>query len=260
MRQKLVNCISTIDELTVSEYNRLGVGVEIQDFTEPNFSPEDIKDLVCRYQSIFKDLHQVKSLHGPFLDLKPSSPDPWVRAVSQNRYLAALAIAAELEMDFVIFHSQINPQLNEPYLSQLNNEQSRAAWLDMLEKSSAFKGTIVLENVFESTPAMLKDLVETIGLPNIKINLDVGHSKLGTATLEDWISELQDHIAYIHLHSNNGIYDQHLKPADTEIESLFDLLEKYQLDPVIALEYRVDNLTEEIPIYRDLASGITCPV
>jgi len=93
---------------------------------------------------------------------------------------------------------------------------------------------------------MLKALIETIDLPHIKINLDIGHSKLGTAPLEDWIRELKDHIAYIHLHSNNGIHDQHVKAPPGEIDTLYQLLDQYAINPAIALEYPIQDLDEEI--------------
>ncbi|NCC76891.1 MAG: sugar phosphate isomerase/epimerase, partial [Clostridia bacterium] len=201
MRRNILNCISTIDELDVAAYNQLGLGVEIQDFTEPNLSATEIEDLVRRYKSLFQNLQQPKSLHGPFLDLRPSSPDPMIRVISQQRYIKALQIATELQADFIVFHSQINPQLNEPFLSDLNNLQSRDAWQEIIAQVPDFGGTIVIENVFEITPAMLKALLEAIALPNIKVNLDIGHSKLGTAPLAEWIRELKDYIAYIHLHS-----------------------------------------------------------
>jgi sugar phosphate isomerase/epimerase len=246
MRRTILNCISTIDELDVAAYNRLGVGVEIQDFTEPNLSEPEIKDLVLRYKRLFRDLEQPKALHGPFLDLKPSSPDPMIRTISQNRYLKALQIATDLEADYIVFHSQINPQLTEPFLSNLNNRQSRDAWHEIIGQVPDYCGTVVIENVFESTPAMLRALIETISLPNIKVNLDIGHSKLSTASLEDWIRELQDHIAYIHLHSNNGIHDQHVKAPQGEIDYLYRLLDRYAINPVLALEYPIQDLDEEI--------------
>ena len=246
MRRNILNCISTIDELDVSAYNRLGLGVEIQDFTEPNLSEAEIEGLVLRYKCLFRDLKQPKSLHGPFLDLKPSSPDPMIRSISQQRYRKALQIATDLEADFIVFHSQINPQLNEPFLSDLNNRQSRDAWLEIIGHVPDFRGKIVIENVFERTPAMLKALIETIAVPTIQVNLDIGHSKLGPAPLEDWIRELKDHIAYIHLHSNNGIHDQHIKAPKEEIETLYRLLDRYDIHPAIALEYPVLDLEEEI--------------
>jgi sugar phosphate isomerase/epimerase len=250
MKRKILNCISTIDEISIEDYARLGIGVEIQDFTEPNFSDEEIGQLVRRYKDLFKGVRLQKSMHGPFLDLKPSSPDLRIRAISQKRYLKALEIAAELDMDYIVFHSQIDPNLNEPNLARLNNSQSRDAWADLVRSASNFQGTIVIENVFEKTPAMLKALIETIDQPRVKINLDVGHCLLGQATLEDWISALRDHIAYIHLHTNNGIHDQHQKVTIKEFQQLDQLLERYQLDPAIALEYPVTDLEQEVLALR----------
>ena len=246
MNRKILNCISTIDEFIIGEYNNVEIGVEIQDFTEPNLTDDEINDLVDKYKSIFKDFKYIKSIHGPFLDLKPSSPDAEIRRVSQMRYLKVLNIAIELDVDYIIFHSQINPDLNEPSLRKLNNRQSKEFWVDILKELKDFKGTILIENIFEKDPEMLKELIEAIDLPNIKINLDVGHCRLSNASLETWIKELKDHIAYIHLHSNNGIYDQHLQPSQEEIRTLYKLLDKYNLDPVIALEYKVDNLENEL--------------
>jgi len=98
---------------------------------------------------------------------------------------------------------------------------------------------------------MLRELIETIDLPNIKVNLDVGHAKLGKVPLEDWIKELKEHIFYMHIHSNDGIYDTHERPREEEIEHLYYLLDKYSINPVISLEYKVDDLKEEITRYRN---------
>ena len=246
MTRRLLNCISTIAEFDRAEYDRLDIGVEIQDFTEPNLTAEEVADRVQQYKHAFKDFRQPKALHGPFLDLKPSSPDPQIKSISQTKYQKTLDIAAELGMDYVIFHSQINPHLNEPSLAQLNDRQSRDAWLEMTQQARAFQGIIVIENVFEKSPALLKSQIETIGQAQIKVNLDVGHCKLGEAALEAWIGALQDHIAYIHLHSNNGIHDQHVRAPRQEIEQLYLLLDRYQIHPVIALEYRIDDLANEV--------------
>ena len=97
---------------------------------------------------------------------------------------------------------------------------------------------------------MLKELIEIINLPNIKINLDIGHAKLGKVLLEEWIKELRDYIEYIHIHSNDGLYDDHKSPTQEEIEKLYYLLDKYCLDPVLSLEYKIDNICEEIRRYR----------
>jgi len=83
MNRRIVNCISTIKELDVEELNRSGCGVELQDFVEPNLSKEDVEMLIDGYKNRLAQVKGIKSLHGPFLDLKPASPDKEIRRVSQ---------------------------------------------------------------------------------------------------------------------------------------------------------------------------------
>ena len=97
---------------------------------------------------------------------------------------------------------------------------------------------------------MLKRHIEAIDRENIKVNLDLGHAKLSHASLEEWIRELKDHIEYIHVHSNNAIYDQHKSMTKEEVLNLYNLLEKYNINPVLSLEYKVEDLEKEIYKYR----------
>lgn len=235
-----------MDDLDVEELNRMNIGIEIQDFTEPNLSPEEKAETIGFYKEKLKSFTGIKSLHGPFLDLKPASPDKRIRELSFQIYLETIRIAKELEMDYLIFHSQINPYINEATMKKLNNKQSKEAWLKLLKEIPEYKGTILIENIFEETPEMLRELIETIDLPNIRINLDIGHAKLGTASLEEWISELKDYIAYIHVHSNDGVNDLHNAPTVEEINQLYEILDKYAINPILSLEYKAENLEEEI--------------
>lgn len=250
MNRDILKCINTINEFNKQECDKMNVGVEIQDFTEPNLTDLEIADLIKRYSELFNDFKHTKSLHGPFLDLKPSSPDKDIRRVSYNKYLRTLKIATLLEVDYVIFHSQINPNLKEPKLMELNNLQAREFWHSIVEEASEYKGIILIENIFEESPEMIKDLIETIDLPNVRINFDIGHARLGTVTLEKWIKELKGYLAYIHLHSNDRVYDLHRIPSDIEVMALNNLLDKYELDPVIALEYKSDDISRELELLR----------
>lgn len=251
MEKRILKTISTIDTFNIEEFIKLNIGVEIQDFTEPNLSSDEINRIINGYKEKLKDFNNIKSMHGPFLDLKPSSPDILIREVSYNRYLDTIKIAKKLDMDYLIFHSQINPYLNHPSHKTLNNIQNKEFWVKILGEVLDYKGTILLENIFEEEPSMLKELIETINLPNIKINLDIGHAKLGKASLEEWIKELKDNIYYIHIHSNDGLYDGHQSPTKDEIDELYSLLDKYDLNPALSLEYKTDSLKQEIERYRN---------
>ncbi len=251
MKRNILKAISTIEEFNIKDYIDLNIGIEIQDFTESNLSDDEIREIVEGYKKLLSDFKNIKSLHGPFLDLKPASPDEEIRKVSYNKYLRTINIAKELEMDYIIFHSQINPFLNEPFIKDLNNRQSKDFWQKILSESKDFKGTILIENIFEESPQMLKEYIHTLNMENIKINLDIGHARLGKVPLEQWISELKDNIAYIHLHWNNGQYDQHTEPANEDIEYIKSLLNKYNINPVISLEYKVSDLKASVDLIRN---------
>lgn len=244
----MVKCISYIEKLDIDEIKRLDIGIEIQDFTEPNLKEREIKSIIESYKIAFQNFKGIKSMHGPFLDLKPASPDLLIREVSYRRYLNTINIAKELELDYIVFHSQINPYINEPYLRQLNNNQAKEFWDKVLNETD-YKGIILIENIFEETPEMLKEYIQTINKPNIKINLDIGHANLGKVKLEDWISELKEYIEYMHIHSNDSLYDKHNRLSKEEIDHLYNLLKKYKLNPVLSLEYNVENLREEVKRY-----------
>ena len=222
-----MKCARTIDDFNIDLYNKLEIGVEIQDFTEPNLTQKESIKLIDRYKKLFKNFTGLKALHGPFLDLKPASPDPLIRQASRKRYLDTLYTGSQLDIDYIVFHSQINPYLNHPDIISLNNRQTRDFWHSTLEEVKHFKGIILLENIFEEEPYNLRKHIESIAMDNVKINLDIGHAKLGKVSLETWIKELKDHIGYMHIHSNDGKYDSHKRMTGEEIDNLYEILDKY---------------------------------
>lgn len=250
MKRKIVNCISTKEELNLYDYKQLDIGLEIQDFVEPNLSKKERKLTIETYKGFFKGFNNIKGLHGPFLDLKPASPDKDIRRLSQEKYFKTLEIANELEIDYVIFHSQMNPLLNEPEIMELNYSQN-GDFFNFLMRETPYKGIVLIENIFEKDPNHMLRLINKIESDRVKINLDIGHAKLTGFNIEEWIKELKDYIAYIHFHSNNGLYDQHNRPKDEEITELYNLLDKYEINPVISLEYKKVDLKEEIKRFKE---------
>ncbi|SHH84762.1 sugar phosphate isomerase/epimerase family protein [Sporanaerobacter acetigenes] len=240
MKNKILKCISTIDYFDKDFYNAIDIGVEIQDFTEPSLLDSGWKETVEKYKESLQDFSNTLSIHGPFLDLKPISPDRTIKEASINRYITTLNIGEKLNADYIVFHSQINPWINDPILKSLNNNLNRKFWVEILEKVEDFKGTILIENVFEDDPVLLKELIDTIDLPNIKVCLDIGHAKLRD-DIEYWINVLKENIEYIHLHWNRGVYDEHLKPSCANFLYVKELLKKYEISPYIALEYDLCN-------------------
>lgn len=248
MSYRILNCISTHESLNVEEANRLDYGIELQDFVEPNLSFEEKKRLISIYSRDLSLLKGPKAMHGPFLDLKPSSPDMLIREASRRRYSETLDIAAFLKVDYVIFHSQINPYLNLPSLMKLNAKQAAEYWQEVLMLTN-YEGIILLENIFEETPDMLAELLEEISDKRIRVNLDIGHLRLGKASLDEWVSSLAGWISYIHVHGNDGKFDVHQAPTNEDIDELMTAISRYGIEPALALEYNVRDMESELKRY-----------
>lgn len=252
---KLTNCIAYIDYLDPDDYRSSNLGIEIQDFTQPELLDGDYRERLGDYKEKLKDFTGSISIHGPFLDLKPASPDLEIRRVSIDKYRKALELAGELGADHIVFHSQINPWINEPSMRRLNNEMQRDFWHEILDQVD-YEGTILLENVFEDDPLLIKELVETIDRPNVRICLDIGHSKLACKSgLKYWIYELREYIDYVHLHWNEGRYDSHDRPSDEALAYIFGVFKEFNLDPRFAMEYQVDRIDREESRLKILYKG-----
>lgn len=252
---KLMNCIGYIDYLDINDFKDLDVGIEIQDFTQPELLDGDYMGRVEDYKEKLQGFDKPISIHGPFLDLKPFSPDLEIRRVSIEKYKKALIVARELKAEYIVFHSQINPWINEPSMRKLNNEMQRDFWNHILDEVD-FEGTIIIENVFEDDPVLIKELIEIIDKPNIRICLDIGHSKLGCRSgLKYWIYELREYIEYVHLHWNEGKYDTHDYPTDENLKYVFDVFKEFNIEPKYAMEYEVNDLEKEVNRLKILYYG-----
>ncbi len=247
--REIIKNVKYIEKFDIDIINKLNIGIEIQDFTEPNLTDEDKKILIKTYKESLKGFENTIALHGPFLDLKPASPDNLIREVSQKKYIETLEYAKELKAEYVIFHSQINPRINKDSLNELINSQTKDAF-EYILKESGYKGYIVIENIFEYEPILLLNLVKFIDNEQIGINLDVGHTRLTDCDLEKWISEMKDYIKYMHIHTNNRVYDTHSIPSQKEVDEIYNLLDKYEINPKICLEYEVDDLENEVKKYK----------
>lgn len=248
--KKLIKRVRTIDEFDVELFNKLGIGVEIQDFTEPNFTGQEIKEIVDGYKEKFKGFSNLKSLHGPFLDLKPASPDLEIRRASIEKYDRTMEIAKVLDLDYVIFHSQVNPQLNDSIIIEYNTRENKKFFSDFMKRHKDFKGRILIENIFEENPRDFLHFFQGIEVENMGIILDIGHSNLTNYSLDEWIETLTTKIEYMHIHQNDGKTDQHQAISKENVGILYRILDRQAISPVLALEYNTNDLELEINKFR----------
>ena len=69
---------------------------------------------------------------------------------------------------------------------------------------------IVLENVLETTPDLIVDIVEGVNDPRLRMCFDVGHiNAYSYVPILDWLETCAPWIGHIHINNNDGREDQH---------------------------------------------------
>ena len=91
---------------------------------------------------------------------------------------------------------------------------------------------IVLENVLETDPQWLLDIVKGVDDDRLKICLDIGHvNAYSKIPVEEWLELYAPYISHFHIHNNDGSRDQHQALPDGSIAMRDFLLRAQELCP-----------------------------
>lgn len=151
------------------------------------------------------------TVHMPFGDLVPGSPDPKVAALALERLGQAGRWGLKLGAMQAVMHLGYDQRLHQPaedYAARL------AQTMAPLARELAQGGCrLALENTFEPGPGPLllcRQALEDAGAPGVGFCLDVGHTMAFSSTgLAQWWEALAPHLAEMHLHDNDGQGDRH---------------------------------------------------
>lgn len=175
------------------------------------------------------------SVHGPYVDLCPSSCDRAVRQAAWNRFHAAWEIAGSLGAESIVFHSDWKPA---PYGFGNWIENAAAFWRAFLAEHPGLR--IYVENVYDADWKPLAELADSV--LGLGLCLDVGHAHVHSRIpMEDWIIGLGDRIGHFHFHNNNGKSDDHhgffhVPEGGMDMKSIFRLAEERLPDADAVLE------------------------
>ncbi|HDM09750.1 MAG TPA: sugar phosphate isomerase/epimerase [Desulfobacteraceae bacterium] len=204
---------------------------------------------------IFSDAGLRVTLHGPFIDMSPGSPDPEVRALTMKRFEDVIRIAEIFEPTSIVLHAGYE-QKRYGFVKEVWFENSLATWQWVAGAVSGQDTMVCLENVFEEHPSYLLPLFEELGASGIKFCLDIGHqAAFSQARLEEWLSILGRFVGQLHLHDNNGKADQHKAIGSGTID--FNFVFKWLRDhftepPIITLEpHREEDLLPSLKWLED---------
>lgn len=230
------DCNNLQESLALAEeYN---AGFEYNDFFEPGVysDEEEVKKRISLYKGCSRNPSR-DTLHGVFLDMAIASKDPVICTYSRKRMEQSMAIAQELGVKGVVFHSGLIRGLKqETYLEHWYKVQEE--WIRYL--LNKFPSLFVfMENTFEDTPDNLVELKRRLKEEErFRLCLDYGHAILSPTAPERWFETMAGDIAHIHLNDNDLQADLHMAPGDGEIDfaNFKRLLEEYHIECPILLE------------------------
>lgn len=144
-------------------------------------------------------------LHAPYNELFPCAIDKKARALAADRYKQAIELAKRYVSKKVIIHGGFNPWI---YFPVWYTEQSVIFWKEFLKEDPGIQ--IVLENVLETDPQWLLDIVKGVADPRLKMCLDIGHvNAYSEISVMGWLEICAPYISHFHVHNNDGTRDQH---------------------------------------------------
>ena len=187
---------------------RYGLGIEIAEYcTAWNMDREFMQtDAAVR-----KKLEGIpkRLLHAPFNELFPCAIDPKARELAAGRYRQAIALAKGYGAAKVIIHGGYNPWIYYPVWYV---EESVKFWREFLREDPGVE--LVLENVLETEPEMLLDIVNGVDDPRLGLCLDIGHvNAYSKVPVMDWLERWAPRLTHFHIHNNDGSWDTH-SPLD----------------------------------------------
>jgi sugar phosphate isomerase/epimerase len=215
--------------------NELNPEIGIDARALDRFDLEDFKIIAEKLQAFSPDI----TLHGPFVDLSPGSLDARVRQLSRQRFEQLLQLAEIYKPTAVVCHAGYDRKRYGFHRDEwLKNSIEVWSWLaDALQAQNAL---LMLENVYEDGPEDIRILLDGLDHSNIGFCLDPGHSvAFGRAPVKDWVEMMEPYLAQLHLHDNQGGWDDHLALGRGEIDFryILDFLKtKRSKPPIITLE------------------------
>ena len=227
-------------EDSVKFAKELGTNIEISRFARDLADIDETFD--SRVQAMKKALENFDgevSLHGFLFDLCVVSLDPLIRKVSRQRFMQTYEAAKILGAKTVLFHTGFNAPLKcEDYRRSFR--KNFIAYLKDFVKNFEESGMVmVLENVQETGPEFILDIIENVGSNNLKASLDIGHANIHSEIpVTEWIKTYGENLYHMHIHNNYGDDDSHFSLLDGNIDAktVFRTVLECGLNPKIIFE------------------------
>ena len=225
--------LSTIASDAAPVARSVGLGLEIAEYCTAWNMDEKFGEVHPKVLEAVSGV-SARILHAPFNELFPCAIDKKARALAADRYRQTIELAKRYGATKVVIHGGYNPWIYYPVWYV---EQSISFWKEFLKEDPGVE--LVLENVLETEPEWLLDIVKGVDDPHLRLCLDVGHvNAYSKIPVLDWLKQWAPHLSHFHIHNNDGTADQHkaLPDGTIPVKELLRQIDQYCPHGTITLE------------------------
>lgn len=218
---------------------RLGLGVEVGDFADPDLLEGDWQARWRELRPLVEQIPGERAMHGPRSDLNPGLRDRGLQAFIRERYRRAMEVALEIGAGTIVLHTGYNPLIRAPGFDRRWVQRSADFWRELGQEAGRLGLTLLLENAWDPQPEIVRDLVDAVALPAVRACFDVGHANAySRRPAGEWLAALGTRVAQVHLHNNDGRLDSHspLGEGTVDFSRLLPLLALSPQSPRLVVE------------------------
>lgn len=231
----------TYKKRTAPIAQQYGMGLELAEFCiSENLNKTD-SSVISHFEYNRKSSAD-SVLHAPYNELFPHAIDPNAVKLAWDRYDMVWNICLKYEIHKIIVHANYVQCLYYPEWFKARNIEFWSRFLSEHPEDI----TICLENVMETEPSLITDIIKDVNSPRLRMCLDAGHANLTEIKPEDWLRECAEYISHYHIHNNDGpapgdrpnLGDKHksLPNGNIDMKSLLTLAEKLTPNASAAVE------------------------
>lgn len=157
----------------------------------------------------------------------------------------------QLIKDAIFYADQFGVKKHTLHLGKVDLNKNRKFYInhivkvlkDICEYAKKFKMIIMIENMpgigeLGYAPQEIKEIIELVGVDNLKVILDTGHMNVSEYDMSDYIYLLKDYLLHLHLNDNDGTKDSHTTfgTGNIDFNRFIRLLEEVEYNELFCLE------------------------
>jgi len=223
----------------IADENNLGI--EIFCMTQFDVLENRLPETLKTTQKCLQGFKGPIYLHAPYQDIFPATRDPQARELAFRRHISNVQVAQYVGAKAVIVHPYYlaslarNPKYRDFWIATQID-----FWMAIMERTEDKEIRFFFENTYEEDVHILNELVDALGREHAGICYDIGHALCFQRRDPLELGRLfGKHIDHVHLHSNDGLIDQHWPPdvGKLDLKAAIDMLKVEANNPTITFEF-----------------------